>query len=250
MRPEKKSWKNGDPGAASDNICMGHSFRLRFHRRARHIKLKLLRDGSLEVVAPPGTSRHVIQCFVEANGDWVDQARERLPKRRSGGPESGPFPELLQLRALDERALVIWADGSASAYRWSQHGVRINLTQRDAGLAHELLVRALKARAVEHLEPRFHSLTGRFGKTVGRLTWRNQKTRWGSCSSNGNISLNIRLLFLPPELVDYVFAHELTHLEHPDHSPRFWSALEALWPGSSQHRRAMRSADRLLPDWI
>jgi len=229
---------------------MGYSFRIRFHRRARHIKLKLLRDGSLEVVAPPGTSRRVIQCFVEANGEWVDKARARLPERRPQRPESGPFPELLRLRALDERAPVIWADGSTSAYRWGQHGVRINLAQREAGLAHELLVRALKARAVERLQPRLNALAGRFGKTVGRLTWRNQKTRWGSCSSNGNISLNIRLLFLPPELVDYVFAHELTHLDHPDHSPRFWNALEALWPGAIQQRRAIRSADELLPDWI
>ena len=229
---------------------MGDAFRIRFHPRARRIKLKVLRDASLEVVAPPGTRRQLIRRFVDVNGDWVDRARARLPLRRFDGPEAGPFPDLLRLRALDAVVPVTWTDSARSFFQWREDGVRIGLAQRDGGVAHAVLVRALKACAVRHLEPRFHAQACRLNKTIGRLSWRNQKTRWGSCSSNGNFSLNVRLLFLPTELVDYVFAHELTHLDHPDHSPHFWNALEAMWPGAREHRAAIRSADQLLPDWI
>ena len=229
---------------------MRHSFRIRFHPRARRIKLKVLRDASLEVVAPPGTSERKIRRFVEDSGDWVERTLARMPARDARGPEAGPFPELLRLRALQQRAAVVWVDSARRSFCWIGHDVQIGLPQREPRIAHAVLVAALKTRAVQALQPRFRALAERLDETPGRVTWRNQKTRWGSCSSNGNISLNIRLLFLPPQLVDYVFAHELMHLQHPDHSPRFWNALEALWPGSSQHRRAMRSADRLLPDWI
>lgn len=229
---------------------MAHPFRIRFHPRARRVKLKVLRDASLEVVAPPGTSERVIRRFVDANGDWVERTLARMPSRCPDGPEAGPFPELLRLRALEQLASVAWTESPRRVFRWNERGVRIGLPRREADVAHAVLVRALKARAVQHLQPRFHALAGRLDKTVGRLTWRNQKSRWGSCSSNGNISLNIRLLFLPPQLVDYVFAHELAHLDHPDHSPRFWNALEAMLPGAREYRRAIRDTDHLLPDWI
>jgi len=229
---------------------MAHPFRIRFHPRARRVKLKVLRDASLEVVAPPGTSERAIRRFVVASGDWVDRALARLPARRSEGPEAGPYPEVLRLRALEACAPVTWAESSPGAVRWSAQGLRIGLPRRDPDVAHSVLVSALKARAVESLAPRFHALAGHLDRTPGRVTWRNQKTRWGSCSSNGNISLNVRLLFLPPELVDYVFAHELAHLDHPNHSPRFWNALEFMLPGARAHRRAIRDADHLLPDWI
>ncbi|MFO7763793.1 MAG: SprT family zinc-dependent metalloprotease [Wenzhouxiangellaceae bacterium] len=229
---------------------MEYPFRIRFHPRARRVKLKVLRDASLEVVAPPGTSERLIRRFVDANHDWVDSTRARMPIRRSDGPEAGPFPEVLRLRALDQAAVVTWTDSTRSSFRWRENGVRIGLPRNEADIAHAVLVRALKARAVQQLQPHFHALAGRLDKTVGRVTWRNQKTRWGSCSSNGNISLNVRLLFLPPQLVDYVFAHELAHLDHPNHSARFWSALEAMLPGAREHRRAIRDADRLLPDWL
>lgn len=237
---------------------MAHPFRIRFHPRSKRIKLKLLRDASLEVVAPPGTSERLIRRFVEASGDWVDRARERLPVRRAAGPGVGPFPEVLALRALDQFAPVQYEESPRPVWRWQAPQsmgkagpeLTIGLPDREPAAAQSVLVAALKARARQHLEPRFHALAGQLDKTVVRLTWRNQKTRWGSCSSRGAISLNIRLLFLPPELVGYVFAHELTHLDHPDHSARFWNALETTWPGAREHRRAIRNADELLPEWI
>lgn len=229
---------------------MAHPFRIRFNPRARRVKLKVLRDASLEVVAPPGTSERAIRRFVDANGDWVDRALARLPARRPDGPETGPFPEVLRLRALEQLAPVAWYESARRCFRWNEGGLRIGLPRREADIAHAVLVGALKARASGQLAPRVAALARQHGKQFGRLTWRNQKTRWGSCSSNGNISLNVRLLFLPPQLVDYVIAHELTHLDHPDHSPRFWNALEAMLPGSRRHRGAIRDADHLLPNWI
>ena len=233
---------------------MGHAFRIRFHPRARRIKLKVRRDASLEVVAPPGTSERKIRRFVEDSGDWVERTLARMPVRDSQDLEAGPFPDVLRLRALQQRAAVAWVDSARRTFRWTGRGVQIGLPQREPRIAHAVLVAALKAHAVQALEPRFRALAERLdkrlNKTPARVTWRNQKTRWGSCSPSGNISLNIRLLFLPPQLVDYVFVHELAHLEHPDHSPRFWNALEVLLPGASEQRRAIRSADHLLPDWI
>lgn len=229
---------------------MAHPFRIRFHPRARRVRLKVLRDASLEVVAPPGTSERSIRRFVDANGDWVDRMLARLPARCPDSPEAGPFPDVLRLRALHQRASVSWSESARKCFRWDEQGVRIGLPRREAGIARAVLVRALKARASDRLAPRVAALAGQHGKRFAGLTWRNQKTRWGSCSSNGNISLNVRLLFLPPSLVDYVIAHELAHLDHPDHSPRFWGALERMMPGASERRREIRQADGLLPDWI
>jgi len=229
---------------------MAHPYRIRFHPRARRVTLKVLRDASLEVVAPPGTSERTIRRFVHANGDWVDKTLARMPARRADGPEAGPYPDVLRLRALDQLASVAWTESPKGEFRWNERGVSIGIPRREARVAHALLVEALKVRAVDHLQPRFQALAGRLDKTAGRVSWRNQKTRWGSCSSSGNISLNIRLLFLPAQLVDYVFAHELAHLDHPDHSARFWNALEVMLPGARTQRKVIRDADRLLPDWI
>ncbi len=98
-----------------------------------------------------------------------------------------------------------------------------------------------KAAANEKLVERLALLAKRYGFTYNRVTIRNQKTRWGSCSVKNNISLNINLARLPEELMDYVILHELVHTRVKDHSPRFWAEMDKLVGDGRQMRRRLKN---------
>ena len=79
------------------------------------------------------------------------------------------------------------------------------------------------------------------GGTYSRITIRDQKTRWGSCSARGTLSFNWRLMLAPPAILDYVVVHELCHLTHMNHSPAFWQAVEAVCPDYRDSRRCLKA---------
>ena len=83
----------------------------------------------------------------------------------------------------------------------------------------------------------YHDMTG---GTYQRIAIRDQKTRWGSCSSKGTLSFNWRLMLAPPAVLDYVVVHELCHLTHMDHSPAFWQAVEAVCPDYRDLRKWLK----------
>jgi len=83
-------------------------------------------------------------------------------------------------------------------------------------------------------------LTKKYGFTVNRITIRNQRTRWGSCSIKSNISLNIKLYYLPADLRDYVILHELVHTVHHNHSPAFWDTLKTILPTAKSLDRRLK----------
>ena len=91
-------------------------------------------------------------------------------------------------------------------------------------------VEELGNRAVKELPPRLRELAKQVGVTYGRVTVRNQKTRWGSCSAQGNLNFNCLLMLCPRQVADYVMIHELCHRKELNHSPRFWAEVERVMP--------------------
>ena len=100
--------------------------------------------------------------------------------------------------------------------------------------------RQLRAQAAEALPPQLRALAARHGLTVNRVTIRNQRSRWGSCSSRGHITLNFRLMLMPSDVREYILIHELMHLKQANHSIRFWRLVEAACPGFRDAERWLR----------
>ncbi len=219
--------------------------------RARRLTLRVLRDATIELVVPPCADSFVVQEFLERQQDWMERARTLALRLRAQVRDPGPFPEQLRLAAINQEITVIWRFGSGRpGIRWSSDQLFVRLIDRDQDQAHRMLLGALRHCARQHLEFRLEALARQHDLRYGKVSWRNQKSRWGSCSSKGTISLNLRLLFLPSRLVDYVLVHELAHLEHPNHSGAFWSKVEAMLPEAPALRRELRAADRYLPGWV
>jgi predicted metal-dependent hydrolase len=102
------------------------------------------------------------------------------------------------------------------------------------------------AAAKKMITDRLYQLAGIHGFTCGRVTVRQQKTRWGSCSPKNTISLNIKLALLPVELADYVILHELVHTRVHNHSRKFWAELDKYVPESKATARRLRKNEMVL----
>jgi len=113
-----------------------------------------------------------------------------------------------------------------SKARWIQrHLVKVKEIEKRQAVIANNLPEIDRAEAKKKLAHRLNELSRRYGFTYNRVFIRNQKTRWGSCSAKNNISLNIQLLRLPQELIDYVILHELVHTREKNHSKTFWAEL-------------------------
>lgn len=103
---------------------------------------------------------------------------------------------------------------------------------------------ALKKRYRDKARARFESRVAYYHKITGgrytSVTVRDQKTRWGSCSSRGTLSFNYRLIFAPPDILDYVVVHELCHLTHMNHSADFWNMVGSVMPEYKIYRKWLK----------
>ncbi|MBT8437090.1 MAG: M48 family metallopeptidase, partial [Gammaproteobacteria bacterium] len=119
---------------------------------------------------------------------------------------------------------------------------------------HQERVRELRGwirhRARESLPKLLAQISSRTGLGFSKMSVRSQKTRWGSCSRRGNISLNDQLLFLPAKTVEYLMIHELCHTRHLNHSKAFWTLVESHCPDFRAHEKLLNDSRNLVPDWF
>ncbi len=201
-------------------------------------------DRGLRVAAPQRLALPVIEQFIHAHGAWVldklGQWRERpAPYAIEDGAMLPVLGEPWRLRLLPARSRASWHFDPAL------REVRL-LIPAGAGLA-LVLERALRAYALTDFAARYQGLGGVLGLPLPPLALSGARTRWGSCSRASGIRLNWRLVFLPPELVDYVVAHELAHLVEMNHSPRFWSVVESLYPDHRRARARLKAEGAAIP---
>ncbi len=110
---------------------------------------------------------------------------------------------------------------------------------REQALSKEEL-QELAAQAMKLIPQKVRYYAPIIGVTYGRITIRNQRTRWGSCSGKGNLNFNCLLLLMPEEVLDYVVVHELCHRKEMNHSARFWEEVEKILPGYRQRRKWLK----------
>ena len=104
----------------------------------------------------------------------------------------------------------------------------------------EAQIRALADKAVKAIPPRVAYFANRMGVTYGRITIRNQTSRWGSCTSEGNLNFNCLLMLAPPEVLDYVVVHELCHRKEMNHSAKFWAEVARVMPGYEAQKKWLK----------
>jgi hypothetical protein len=209
------------------------TYSVRRSDRARRLSLQVSPRKGLEVVLPRRWNLQDVQRALTEHADWIDRQVDRYGVRH--GPASRELttgsvvfvlgaPRVLRLDASDAGRL----RPRVSAERESLH---VQLTPADALDPRPVLRRWLRRLARRHLEDRVAELALRHGFTPGRIIVGERETRWGSCSSRGNLSFCYRLVMAPPEVIDAVVLHELCHLRHLNHGPEFRALLDRLCPG-------------------
>ena len=208
-------------------------------RRARRYILRVRRDGTLRVTIPRNGSRAEALAFISRQVAWI--ARERARVRREQAPVRWGHGSVIQLDGVGV-AIEIAEGPDGSVARYGGRSVPIkNPFDVRAEIEHDL-----RQLARERLVPRVHELAASYKLSVSRVTIRNQRSRWGSCSRSGAIALNFRLIQMPPEVGEYVLVHELMHLRQQNHGPRFWALVEKACPGYRECERWLRLQGRKL----
>lgn len=202
------------------------------HRRARRYVLRVWPDGTLRLTVPRSGSVAGAMRFAAGQTDWI--LRERARQRERARPWG--------------TGTVIWFRGERVTLE--QHGgvVRCGREKIEVDAATACAREAVESRlrdlADRELRPRCLELAATRDLKVTRVAVRNHRSRWGACSGRGVITLNWRLVQMPALVSDYILWHELMHLRHPNHSARFWRAVDAVCPTWREAERWLRRHGR------
>jgi len=200
-------------------------------RRARRYIMRIRPDGALRVTIPRGGSRSEALRFATRHLSWAARERARLAASRRPPARWTEGTSIL----IDGELVPIVRDGNMVRAGALVVPAPVHLV--DLRPAIEL---ALREEAKQTLPPQLLALAARYDLHVTRVTIRNQRSRWGSCSPSGCIALNLRLLQMPPSVREYILLHELMHLRHADHSRRFWTAVQGVCPAFRQAERWLK----------
>jgi len=208
------------------------------HPKSRSIKIKIESSEKVVVVTPKFTPKFVVDLFVKKNKTWIEKTLVQIKTKENLGFNKNGI--LIFGKKYKKDIRVIGSSKQASlGVKIKGDQLVINLLEKDDSrnmASKQYLNRFLKNTATKYILPRTQQLASKMKIDFGKITLREQKTRWGSCSNRGNLNFNWRLVHHPPEVIDYVIIHELSHRQHMDHSKTFWNLVEKFDPEYQKNR--------------
>jgi predicted metal-dependent hydrolase len=230
------------------------TYLLRESARAKNVRLRVTPQRGLEVIVPANFDQQRIHSLLELKKSWIRAALERAEDTRKffEPRPSWRLPSRIHLQAIGRVYQVDAKETDAPAVTVRTVGldtIKIYGCIEDERACQISLVRWLSRQAREHLIPRLHVWSATTGLKYQQVFIRQQRTRWASCSRHRNISLNLQLLFLPAPLIDYVFIHELCHLDEMSHSKHFWAEVERHCPNYRKLDALLRDMWKSVPRW-
>jgi predicted metal-dependent hydrolase len=205
-------------------------YRVRRSDRARRVRVSVDAQGEVEVVLPRRSPERAAAAAVIELRPWIDRRRAEAGAARAAIAARGATLPYLG-RTLSLRP----APGRSRVHR-REDDLLVPADER----APAAIERWYRRAAEREIAPRLDAAVAALGTSYSRLTIRNQRTRWGSCSTTGAMSFNWRLLLAPEPVLDYVVWHEACHLRVMDHSSVFWSLVARHCPDYADHRRWLR----------
>jgi predicted metal-dependent hydrolase len=212
---------------------------VRLSARAKRLIFKSSVKKGVEIVVPHGAASSWVLEMTKNRIPWIKSAQQHVRERRSQ-----LNPSEIDLKALGETWSVDYGrvdEVPKGLLVTGGHILTVGVDPEDVFCAARKLQGWFHQKARAVLLPWLASLAEGRGLSFKRTYVKNQVSLWGSCSEKRNINLNRNLLFLPKHLVEYVLHHELTHLEHLNHSGRFWSSFTRVLPDCRELRRELRS---------
>ncbi|OGI40966.1 MAG: hypothetical protein A2140_02410 [Candidatus Muproteobacteria bacterium RBG_16_62_13] len=234
---------------------LSFKYHLRVSVRSRRVRFRVSPQSGLEVVIPRGFDPGRVPALLQRKQRWIHSALERVAAMRAddGFGMEWRLPGEIQLPALGQTWAVTarrTASGTRTTVRENGDGqLMISGAIDNEPACRAALGRWLLRQARRHLVPGLLRVSRELGLSYRHVLIRRQKTRWGSCSRNGTISLNAKLLFLSPETVHYVLIHELCHRVELNHSPRFWRLVERHCPDYRRINAQRCELWKAVPRW-
>ncbi|MGD8379290.1 MAG: SprT family zinc-dependent metalloprotease [Gammaproteobacteria bacterium] len=222
------------------------AYRVRINPRCRRMQLRVSPWQGVEVVVPRATRRYRVAAFMDRHREWVLEQWQGFAAHRARMCER---PTRLDLKAIDEQWSVDYRRESRRRLRIEGNCLLVS-ADRESEAWRPVLQRWLAARARAEFRPWLDALAQEHDLPYQRLRVAGQRSRWGSCSSRGTISLNYKLLFIAPRVVEYLMIHELCHTRYMNHSRRYWRLVEACEPDCHELDARLSAAWREVPAWL
>jgi predicted metal-dependent hydrolase len=227
-------------------------FTIQENPKAKRVILKVSPQHGLIVVIPKGFSQKEVPNIIQEKRAWIERAFRKIQQKGHLPVQMRELPTVIHLPAIHADFTIEYAPGpptSMAIHQISRSRWRLTVNPANPEVCRCLLKHWLKYQGRVHLIPWLKNLSEQTRLPYRQAQIRGQKSLWGSCSGQGNISLNYNLLFLRPQLVRYILLHELCHTVHFNHSQSFYQLLATFIPDHQQLRAEMKQAWGQVPWW-